>query len=117
MRAPGGPKSKDLLARIGKNLVSDPRSSTIYNTHAPITLVYLSVSAPTSGCELIPLKFAGPYWEPAGENLTPPAGMAASGSTGAHTIYLPALSKSPDLSQCPCGYFNAEGQMIGYVDR
>ena len=91
--------------------------TTIYNTHAPITLVYLSVSAPTAGCELIPLKFAGPYWEPAEENLTPPAGMAASGSPGTHTIYLPALSKSPDLSQCPCGYFNAEGQMIGYVDR
>ncbi len=91
--------------------------TTIYNTHAPITLVYLSVSAPTAGCELIPLKFAGPYWEPAEENLTPPAGMAASGSPETHTIYLPALSKSPDLSQCPCGYFNAEGQMIGYVDR
>jgi len=91
--------------------------AAIHDTRAPITLVYLSVSAPTLGCELIPLKFAGPYWEPAEENLTPPVGMAASGSTGAHTIYLPALSKSPDLSQCPCGYFNAEGQMIGYVDR
>lgn len=91
--------------------------TTIYNTCAPITLVYLSVSAPTSGCELIPLKFAGPYWVPGEEDLTSPARMAASGSTGTYTIYLPSLSKSPDLSQCPCGYFNAEGQMIGYVDR
>jgi hypothetical protein len=91
--------------------------ATIYETRAPITLVYLSVSAPTSGCELIPLKFAGPYWEPSEENLTTPARMATSGSTGTQVIYLPVLSKSPDLSQCPCGYFNAEGQMIGYVDR
>ena len=89
----------------------------IHNTDAPITLVYLSVSAPTSGCELIPLKFAGPYWEPGVENPTPPARMAASGSTGTYTVYLPSLSKSLDLSQCPCGYFNAEGQMIAYVDR
>jgi hypothetical protein len=99
----------------------------IYNTRASITLVYLSVSPPTSGCELIPLKFAGPYWAPGGENpaspappLSPPLGGmkggAASGSAGMYTVYLPALSKSPDLSQCPCGYFNAEGQMIGYVD-
>jgi len=44
-------------------------------------------------------------------------GGITSGSSGTYTIYLPALFKSPDLSQCPCGYFNAEGQMIGYVDR
>jgi len=91
--------------------------AAIHDTRAPITLVYLSVSAPTSGCELIPLKFAGPYWEPGEENLTTPARMAASSSAGTHVVYLPALFKSPDLSQCPCGYFNAEGQMIGYVDR
>jgi hypothetical protein len=96
---------------------SNEMLATIYDTRAPITLVYLSVSAPTSGCELIPLKFAGPYWEPSEENLTTPARMATSGSTGTQVIYLPVLSKSPDLSQCPCGYFNAEGQMIGYVDR
>ena len=89
----------------------------MYDIDAPITLVYLSVSAPKSGCELIPLKFAGPYWEPGVENPTPPARMVASDSTGTYTVYLPSLSKSPDLSQCPCGYFNAEGQMIAYVDR
>jgi len=115
----------------------------IYDTRAPITLVYLSVSPPTpraeprgeaSGCELIALKFAGPYWTPGVENLalsapplSPPKpalegsggmkGGAVSGSSGTYTIYLPVLFKSPDLSQCPCGYFNAEGQMIGYVDR
>jgi len=88
----------------------------IYHTSAPITLVYLSVSPPMSGCELVPLKFAGPYWTPSMENPTPPARMAANGSAGRYTIYLPALFKSLDVSQCPCGYFNAEGQMIGYVD-
>ncbi len=88
----------------------------IYNTRATITLVYLSVSPPTLGCKLIPLKFAGPYWAPGGEHPASPASMAASGSVGTYTVYLPALSKSPDLSQCPCGYFNTEGQMIGYVD-
>jgi hypothetical protein len=90
--------------------------TSIYDAHAPITLVYLSVSAPTSGCELIPLKFAGPYWQPTGENPAPPASMSASSSTGTHIVYLPSLSKSLDLSQCPCGYFNADGQMVGYVD-
>ncbi len=89
----------------------------IHNIDAPITLVYLSVSAPTWGCEIIPLKFAGPYWEPGVENPTSPARMTASSSSGTCTVYLPSLSKSPDLSQCPCGYFNAEGQMIAYVDR
>ncbi|MGA9349176.1 MAG: hypothetical protein WBW48_10285 [Anaerolineae bacterium] len=90
--------------------------ATIYNTSTPITLVYLSVSAPTSGCELIPLKFAGPYWTPDMDGVASSARTAASGSTGTYTVYLPALFKSPDLSQCPCGYFNAEGQMIAYVD-
>ena len=88
----------------------------IYHTRAPITLVYLSVSPPTSGCELIPLKFAGPYWRPGVEAPPSPPSMAASSSAGRYTVYLPALSKSPDLPQCPCGYFNEEGQMIGYVD-
>jgi hypothetical protein len=87
--------------------------ATIYNTSAPITLIYLSVSSPTSGCELIPLKFAGPYWTP---GMALSARTAASGSAGTYTVYLPALFKSPDLSLCPCGYFNAEGQMIAYVD-
>ena len=91
--------------------------ATIYDTSAPITLVYLSVSAPTSGYELIPLKFAGPYWTPGMDGVASSARTAASGSAGTHTIYLPALFKFPDLSQCPCGYFNAEGQMIAYVDR
>jgi hypothetical protein len=99
----------------------------IYHARASITLVYLSVSPPTSDCKLIPLKFAGPYWTPGVEDPTPPPplspplrGMkrgAASGSGRTHTVYLPALAKTPDLSQCPCGYFNTEGQMIGYVDR
>ncbi|MFQ5813530.1 MAG: hypothetical protein ACE5I2_10140, partial [Anaerolineae bacterium] len=88
----------------------------IYNTSAPITLVYLSVWAPASGCELVPLKFAGPYWTPSMGGVASSARTAASGSTGAFTVYLPAVFKPPDLSQCPCGYFNAEGQMIGYVD-
>jgi hypothetical protein len=88
----------------------------IYNASAPITLVYLSVSAPTSDCELVPLKFAGPYWAPGMGGARPQASTAVSGSTGTHIVYLPLLFKSPDLSQCPCGYFNAEGQMIGYVD-
>lgn len=96
---------------------ADEVLAALYDTRAPITLVYLSVSAPTSGCELIPLKFAGPYWQPAGENAAPSARMSASGSSGAYTVYLPSLCKTPDLSQCPCGYFNAEGQMVGYVDR
>lgn len=91
--------------------------ATIHNTSAPITLVYLSVSAPTSGCELIPLKFAGPYWTPGMHGVASSARTAASGFPGTYTVYLPALFKSPDLSQCPCGYFNAEGQMIAYVDR
>jgi hypothetical protein len=99
-----GTCSEDVLARI-------------YNTSAPITLVYLSVSAPTSSYELIPLKFAGPYWTPGVDGVASSARMAKSGSIGTYTVYLPALFKSPDLSQCPCGYFNAEGQMIGYVDR
>jgi hypothetical protein len=91
----------------------------IYNTSATMTLVYLSVSAPTSGYELVPLKFAGPYWTPDvnGGSAAPQARTAVSGFTGAHIIYFPTLCKSPDLSQCPCGYFNAEGQMIAYVDR
>jgi hypothetical protein len=89
----------------------------IYNTSATMTLVYLSVSAPTSGCELVPLKFAGPYWTPGMDSAAPQARTAASGFAGAHIVYLPMLFKSPDLSQCPCGYFNAEGQMIAYVDR
>ena len=89
----------------------------IYHTRAPITLVYLSVSPPTSGCELIPLKFAGPHWRPEVENPTPSPQMAVKGFPRRCIVYLPALSKSPDLSRCPCGYFNAEGQMIGYVDR
>lgn len=96
----------------------------IYHTRASLTLVYLSVSPPMSGGKLIPLKFAGPYWTPDVEDSTPlfppMAGMkggAASGSGRTHTVYLPSLAKTPDRSQCPCGYFNAEGQMIGYVDR
>lgn len=89
----------------------------VYNTSAPITLVYLSVSAPPSGCDLIPLKFAGPYWAPGMDEGASSARTAASGFTKSYTVYLPALFRSPNLSQCPCGYFNAEGQMIAYVDR
>ena len=88
----------------------------IYNANAPITLVYLSVTPPTSDCERIPLKFAGPYWTPDMDGAGLQARTALSGFSGAYTIYFPALFKFPDLSQCPCGYFNAEGQMIGYVD-
>jgi hypothetical protein len=89
----------------------------IYNASAPITLVYLSVSAPTSDYELVPLKFAGPYWTPGMGGARPQARTAVSRSAGTYTLYFPALFKFPDLSRCPCGYFNAEGQMIAYVDR
>jgi hypothetical protein len=88
----------------------------IYTTSAPITLIYLSVSAPPSGCDLIPIKFAGPYWVPNVGGEAAPARAAASRSGGTYTAYLPALFKFPDISQCPYGYFNAEGQMIAYVD-
>jgi len=99
-----------------------------------LQIVYLSSSQPATPGQWVPLKMAGPAWTRLGGTPAPasdrqqaassdssaPAGTAGWQSQGAPTysVFLPLVSLTSYAAppgNCPCGWFDAQGQMLYYV--
>lgn len=96
----------------------------IYSTAMSLEIVYLFIDHPATG-EWVPLKQAGPAWVPGEGDLAPAGGrvqapVVPSGDlslVGSSVWYFPffayAAAESPP-NDCPCGWFDLQGQMLGY---
>jgi hypothetical protein len=94
---------------------SDALLDDIYRAEMTMSVYFYSVTPVTGEMVAVPLRMVGPDWS-VGQTLTQP--MAA----GARRVWLPLVSRqiSPppfDPTKCPCGWFTADGRMIGFVPQ
>jgi hypothetical protein len=100
----------------------------IYQEHMSLTVYLYRVNITRLGLTAIPLRQVGPGYNPNAAAVLSAQSPSSEGIAPAPAIqpawnyhnYLPSLAKPPndfvaDASQCPCGWFTADGRMVGYV--
>lgn len=103
----------------------------IYHAEMVLDIFYLAMAMPQEAGEWIPLRMAGPRWQPsttggqsAPESLQPPSddggtlsGLWSEQVTAAFAVYFPLVAGSSgpeDPGECPCGWFDSLGRMLYY---
>ena len=104
----------------------------IYDAQMSLEIIYLKVVPPASGGEWVPLRMAGPAWSPSAtvashempdpsyEQSATPTTIARTPNTllARHYAYLPLIAggqRQQEPDTCPCGWFDAQGRMLGLV--
>ena len=104
----------------------------IHNARMSLEIIYLKVVGPASGGQWIPLRMAGPAWSPSSttvangqQDLLALQSATTEPGPDAHqarySSYLPLIAggrrgqQEPD--DCPCGWFDAQGRMLGLVPQ
>jgi hypothetical protein len=96
----------------------------VYNAEMSMEITYLSITKPRTYGDWIPLKIAGPAWSPPGGTTSSSlpeveyygTDRPAGPSTAYHS-YFPYISNElydPIPANCPCGWFDTYGAMLGF---
>jgi hypothetical protein len=94
----------------------------IYDAVMEMEVFYLSVAPPAAPGRWVALNMTGPDWSPrgavsarAGDGVPPQPSW--QGPAGEHALFFPYIASTaprPPSGDCPCGWFDDQGQMLDY---